>query len=154
VRRNVADKIGALQSGHLPFYEPGLEEMVARNVADGRLFFSPISQPPSANPSSSSSRWYTSKSRRPDGTQRRRGGRARDRTRDGPVKAPMASAVNPRYHHIHHSDRPEHYVANLAALFTVWDRMFGTYVNPGALRRELSFGINEEVSPIRLSMGV
>jgi len=37
---NVADKISALQSGHMPIYEPGLEEMVARNVGDGRLSFS------------------------------------------------------------------------------------------------------------------
>jgi UDPglucose 6-dehydrogenase len=37
---NIADKISALQSGHLPIYEPGLEEMVARNVGDGRLSFS------------------------------------------------------------------------------------------------------------------
>ena len=62
--------------------------------------------------------------------------------------------VTPRYHHIHHSDHPEHYVANLAALFTVWDRVFGTYVDPGALRRELSFGIDEKVPLIRLSLGV
>src|SRR3989454_2015903 len=37
---NVADKIGTLQAGRLPIYEPGLEEMVARNVGDGRLSFS------------------------------------------------------------------------------------------------------------------
>src|SRR5215510_12247370 len=37
---NVADKISALQAGRVPIYEPGLEEMVARNVGDGRLFFS------------------------------------------------------------------------------------------------------------------
>src|SRR5947199_621978 len=36
---NVADKIDALQAGHLPIYEPGLEEMVTRNVGDGRLSF-------------------------------------------------------------------------------------------------------------------
>src|SRR3989454_4920647 len=36
----VADKIGTLQAGRLPIYEPGLEEMVARNVGDGRLSFS------------------------------------------------------------------------------------------------------------------
>jgi sterol desaturase/sphingolipid hydroxylase (fatty acid hydroxylase superfamily) len=62
--------------------------------------------------------------------------------------------VTPRYHHVHHSDRPEHYMANLAALFTVWDRVFGTYVNPGELQRELSFGIGERVPPIRLFLGV
>src|SRR5919201_174393 len=36
---NVEDKIAALQRGRVPIYEPGLEEMVARNVADGRLSF-------------------------------------------------------------------------------------------------------------------
>src|SRR5438445_2807767 len=36
---NVADKIDALQAGRLPIYEPGLEEMVTRNVGDGRLSF-------------------------------------------------------------------------------------------------------------------
>jgi UDPglucose 6-dehydrogenase len=36
---NVARKIAQLQAGQMPIYEPGLEEMVARNVADGRLTF-------------------------------------------------------------------------------------------------------------------
>src|ERR671935_1131439 len=36
---NVATKIQALRAGQMPIYEPGLEEMVARNVADGRLNF-------------------------------------------------------------------------------------------------------------------
>src|SRR5438093_2554056 len=36
---NVPDKIAALDAGQMPIYEPGLEEMVARNVADRRLSF-------------------------------------------------------------------------------------------------------------------
>ncbi len=34
-----AQKIDALQHGRMPFFEPGLEELVARNVREGRLSF-------------------------------------------------------------------------------------------------------------------
>ena len=34
-----AGKIGALQAGEVPIYEPGLEDLMARNVAAGRLGF-------------------------------------------------------------------------------------------------------------------
>ena len=33
------DKIAALRSGRVPFYEPGLEELLAKHVASGRLRF-------------------------------------------------------------------------------------------------------------------
>ena len=36
---NDAAKVAALEAGRMPIYEPGLEEMVARNAADGRLTF-------------------------------------------------------------------------------------------------------------------
>jgi UDPglucose 6-dehydrogenase len=38
---NDGDKIERLKAGRMPFFEPGLEEMVARNVREGRLSFSP-----------------------------------------------------------------------------------------------------------------
>jgi UDPglucose 6-dehydrogenase len=36
---NDAAKVADLDAGRMPIYEPGLEEMVGRNVADGRLAF-------------------------------------------------------------------------------------------------------------------
>lgn len=33
------EKVARLQAGELPFYEPGLEEVLARNIANGRLRF-------------------------------------------------------------------------------------------------------------------
>src|SRR5262245_12806415 len=36
---NQPEKLEALAAGQMPIYEPGLEEMVLRNVADGRLSF-------------------------------------------------------------------------------------------------------------------
>ena len=64
--------------------------------------------------------------------------------------------VTPRYHHIHHSANPIHYNLNLGDIFTVWDRLFGTYLDPSAVRNtnELDFGIGEKANPVRLIAGL
>src|SRR5262245_16835920 len=36
---NVVAKVEALRAGKVPIYEPGLEELIRRNVAEGRLVF-------------------------------------------------------------------------------------------------------------------
>lgn len=62
--------------------------------------------------------------------------------------------VMPRYHHIHHSIDTKHYSKNFSGIFSVWDRMFGTYSNPDAEQKELTFGLHKKVSTIRLVTGV
>jgi UDPglucose 6-dehydrogenase len=48
---NVADKVELLRQGKVPIYEPGLEELIRRNVTEGRLTFTtdlaePVRQSP------------------------------------------------------------------------------------------------------------
>ena len=50
-------KIAALDAGSLPIFEPGLSELVSRNVADGRLAFSTRSQRQSDRSRQCSLRW-------------------------------------------------------------------------------------------------
>ncbi len=63
-------------------------------------------------------------------------------------------AVTPRYHHIHHSAVSEHHVANLGSLLTIWDHIFGTYVNPQTAKTPLSFGTGEKDPPWRVIVGI
>ncbi|MEZ5744029.1 MAG: sterol desaturase family protein [Sphingomonadaceae bacterium] len=46
----------------------------------------------------------------------------------GPFEWLLAS---PQYHRWHHADLPEAYGKNLANIIPLWDRLFGTYYNPG-----------------------
>jgi sterol desaturase/sphingolipid hydroxylase (fatty acid hydroxylase superfamily) len=62
--------------------------------------------------------------------------------------------VTPRYHHIHHSaDLPKH-LGNFGSLFTIWDRLFGTRIDPDTITAPLQFGTGEDDHAIRLIAGV
>jgi sterol desaturase/sphingolipid hydroxylase (fatty acid hydroxylase superfamily) len=41
--------------------------------------------------------------------------------------------VTPAHHRVHHSLRPEHLDRNFGGIFIVWDRLFGTFVDEGAV---------------------
>ena len=62
--------------------------------------------------------------------------------------------ITPRFHHVHHSDNLTLSNANFGVIFSIWDRLFGTYVNPDEVKEPLSFGIGEKVPLVRLVIGV
>jgi sterol desaturase/sphingolipid hydroxylase (fatty acid hydroxylase superfamily) len=62
--------------------------------------------------------------------------------------------ITPRYHHIHHSVDVSHQNKNLAALFPLWDKLFGTYVDPDSVKGKLVFGVDTKVPQARLAVGV
>ena len=55
--------------------------------------------------------------------------------------------VTPRSHHIHHSSSPEHYNANYGVVFSMWDRMFKTWVSPDTTK-VTSVGAGEIRNPL------
>jgi sterol desaturase/sphingolipid hydroxylase (fatty acid hydroxylase superfamily) len=61
--------------------------------------------------------------------------------------------VTPRYHHIHHSTDAKLHDGNFGVVFSVWDRLFGTYVDPDTVVPK-KFGIAETRDPLWLMIGV
>jgi sterol desaturase/sphingolipid hydroxylase (fatty acid hydroxylase superfamily) len=49
--------------------------------------------------------------------------------------------VSPHVHHIHHSMAERHIDRNFGVVFSVWDRMFGTYCDEEIGLEELEFGL-------------
>lgn len=62
--------------------------------------------------------------------------------------------VTPRFHHVHHSTDPVHHNRNIGVVFTVWDRLFGTFHDPGETVGRIRFGIPERVPLYRLYLGL
>ena len=56
--------------------------------------------------------------------------------------------VTPRFHHIHHSTDPRYYLANMGNIFSVWDRLFGTYIDLDTVQGELTF--KKELTPMKI----
>jgi len=62
--------------------------------------------------------------------------------------------VTPRYHHIHHSSDAVQHNGNYGSLFTIWDRLFGTYLDPDVTKPK-AFGTGEKPrDPVLLMIGV
>jgi len=54
--------------------------------------------------------------------------------------------VTPAMHWIHHSCRPAEHNTNLGAVFSGWDRLFGTYFM-GVQQNQIKFGLDEYPAP-------
>jgi len=62
--------------------------------------------------------------------------------------------ITPRYHHIHHSADVEQHDGNYGSLLSIWDRMFGTYIDPDVARPK-AFGTGEKKrDPVLLMIGI
>jgi sterol desaturase/sphingolipid hydroxylase (fatty acid hydroxylase superfamily) len=61
--------------------------------------------------------------------------------------------VTPRYHHIHHSSNAALHDGNYGTLFTLWDRLFGTYIDPDTTVPK-KFGTGEKRDTVLLMIGV
>ena len=65
--------------------------------------------------------------------------------------------VTPRFHHLHHGSSEAFHNINYGAQFTIWDRLFHTFVSPDDVDpKTLEFGVNggEKVSIVRAAIGI
>jgi len=62
--------------------------------------------------------------------------------------------VTPRFHFVHHSADVHFTNSNYGFIFTLWDRLFGTYTNPEHVAPDELLGIDYENSPHRLLLGL
>lgn len=61
--------------------------------------------------------------------------------------------INPAYHRIHHSITKNRDM-NLGTTFTIWDRVFGTFVDPRSVDAGFKMGLGYKKSAARMMVGV
>lgn len=61
--------------------------------------------------------------------------------------------VTPDFHHPHHSQLGTQN-KNFGNVFTLWDRIFGTYVDPSKIRKDFKYGLKESPSNLRMMIGL
>lgn len=61
--------------------------------------------------------------------------------------------VTPDFHHPHHSQMGTQN-RNFGNVFTFWDRLFGTYVDPKKIRPDFKYGLKEKPQTWRMMIGL
>lgn len=61
--------------------------------------------------------------------------------------------VTPDFHHPHHSQMGTQN-KNFGNVFSIWDRLFGTYVAPQKIRPDFKYGLKEKPSYLRMMIGL
>ena len=62
--------------------------------------------------------------------------------------------VTPRYHFVHHNERIKTANSNYGFIFSIWDRLFGTYTNPDTVPSDDPLGLGYETNYWRLMLGL
>ena len=62
--------------------------------------------------------------------------------------------VTPRMHFVHHSAHKQHSNSNYGFVFSVWDRMFGTFTDPDSVSLDDNLGLDYEDSKWRMLIGL
>jgi len=62
--------------------------------------------------------------------------------------------VTPRFHFVHHSAREQVANSNYGFIFSLWDRMFGTFTDPANVPGDDPLGLGYEISGWRLMLGL
>ncbi len=62
--------------------------------------------------------------------------------------------VTPRMHIVHHSARKEHSNSNFGFVFSVWDRIFGTFTDPDSVPLDDKLGLDYEDKNWRMLIGL
>jgi sterol desaturase/sphingolipid hydroxylase (fatty acid hydroxylase superfamily) len=61
--------------------------------------------------------------------------------------------VTPDFHHPHHSQMGTQN-KNFGNIFTIWDRLFGSYVDPKKIRADFKYGLKEKPRVWRMMLGL
>ncbi len=61
--------------------------------------------------------------------------------------------VTPDYHHPHHSQMGTQN-KNFGNVFTIWDRLFGTFVDPAIIKKDFKYGLKEKPRNWRMMIGL